>query len=775
MNRYLLLLFLFFHLFAHTQNLYKISGTVSNKNKTPLGGVNVFVDELKIGSSTNEKGKFSIDEIKNGNYTLIISHIGYLPLIKNIEITGKDIHLKIELNKENLTLDEVTIIADKYEYVKKIPSRIKVIPVEKIENSPEQNMTDFLGNISGVNVENTLGIFSNSSVVSLRGLSGNDQSRTLILIDDIPINKSDGGSVNWNLVNNENIEAIKIIKGPGPAKYGSNAMGGVINIITKKPVEKLSGNIKASYGTYNTFAGNMNLSGTFNTKNQNSFYWSISGSAKKSDGYITELDEYIEVNDSIIVPVFLDEVNSNVKLGYLFNKKHSIELFSNFFDDKRGNGIKVFDDYGAYSEHDTWFSVLKYKFNEKNFNFKSNIFLLNEHYQRVYEYMKEGEYLLYDVDSKRHEFGANLDFSYFKNAHTLTSGIMYKHGSVDAIDTYYTSTDLISNAGEMNIYAIYFQDEIDFKSKNIQINIGLRYDVADFNDGIFSVEYPSYSIDFLTKFQDTVINPHFWNSLSPKVSVQKWFNDRTRAYFSYGKGFKAPLLDDMCRTSKKRSSFRLANPELKPETIDNFEVGLDYSLFKNLTIKQSVYYSIGKDFMYIISTGDSVNMGYKIAPIYTIDNISKVHIYGLETDLEFQFSESFAAYLNYTYNISKIKKFEINDADADEDLNNKYLTNIPDHKIAAGLVWKNKMANISLSAKYIGSRWVNDLNEVDDEYLHTDKFAAYTIVNVKIKRELFNGVSVAVNVNNIFDKIYINNRFQRCPGRFISGQIIVNF
>jgi len=303
----------------------------------------------------------------------------------------------------------------------------------------------------------------------------------------------------------------------------------------------------------------------------------------------------------------------------------------------------------------------------------------------------------------------------------------------------------------------------------------LRYDVADFNDGIFSVEYPSYSIDFLTKFQDTVINPHFWNSLSPKVSVQKWFNDRTRAYFSYGKGFKAPLLDDMCRTSKKRSSFRLANPELKPETIDNFEVGLDYSLFKNLTIKQSVYYSIGKDFMYIISTGDSVNMGYKIAPIYTIDNISKVHIYGLETDLEFQFSESFAAYLNYTYNISKIKKFEINDADADEDLNNKYLTNIPDHKIAAGLVWKNKMANISLSAKYIGSRWVNDLNEVDDEYLHTDKFAAYTIVNVKIKRELFNGVSVAVNVNNIFDKIYINNRFQRCPGRFISGQIIVNF
>ncbi|MBI9036814.1 MAG: TonB-dependent receptor [Bacteroidales bacterium] len=775
MIRNLFLLFLFFPLFAVTQNSCKISGVVSDKTETSLSGANVFIVELKKGSSTNENGEFSIDEFNDGKYTLKISHLGYLPERIDLEVNGENLFLKIKLNKKNLTLDDVTIIADKYEYVKKIPSRIKVIPVEKIENSSEQNMADILSNISGVNVDNTLGIFSSHAVVSLRGLSGTDQSRTLVLIDDIPLNKSDGGSVNWNLINNENIEAIKIIKGPGSAKYGSNAMGGVINVITKKPIKKFSGNIKTSYGTYNTFSGSMNLSGIVNSKNGDSFYWNIMGSAKKSDGYITELDEYIEVNDSIIVPVFLDEVGSSLKLAYLFNEKHSIEFFANFFDDKRGNGIKVFDDYGAFSEHDTWFSVLKYKYKNKNFNLKSDFFMLDEHYQRIYEYMKEGEYLLYDVDSKRHELGANLDFTLTKNKHTFSSGIMYKHGSVDATDTYYTSTDLISNAGKMNIYALYFQDEIDFKSKNIQINIGLRLDFADFNDGLFSVKYPSYSIEFMTDFQDTVINPHFWNSISPKLSIQKWFNDQTRVYFSYGKGFKAPLLDDMCRTSKKRNSFRLSNPELKPETVDNFEIGVDYSIFKNLTIKQSAYYSIGKDFMYIISTGDSVNMGYKISPIYIIDNISKVHIYGLETDLEYQLNESFAGYLNYTYNISQIKKFKTKDSEADEDLNNKYLTNIPNHKLAAGLIWKNRIANISLSAKYIGSRWINDLNEVDDEYLHTDKFSAYVICNAKLKHEFYTGFSVVVNLNNIFDKIYINNRFQRCPGRYISGQIIYKF
>ncbi|MCF8296726.1 MAG: TonB-dependent receptor [Saprospiraceae bacterium] len=776
MTRIFILLLVLSHGFLFAQNTWEINGVITDSvSNTPLNNVNVYVKTLNTGDVTNKKGEFSISNLRDGNYTIHFSCIGYLPQEKQIVIKGENQLINIKLKRKIYDLDGVTVTTYKYEELQKIPARINIITVENIKNSSELSMTEILGNISGVNVENTLGVYASSAVVSLRGISGDDQSRTLVLIDGIPINKSDGGSVNWNIISKENIEAIKIIKGPGSAKYGSNAMGGVIDIITKKPTKKFSGIVQTEYSTYNTLAGSLNLSGVSKTVSDNSFYWGIMGTMKKSDGYITELEEYIEVDDSIIVPVFLNEINSNVILGYNLNNKHNFEFFANYFDDKRGNGIHVFDDFGAYSEHDTWFSVLKYKYDHKNFNIKSDVFYLNENYQRVYEYMKEGEYMFYDVDSKRQDKGANIDFSLVKNQHKFSSGTMFKQGSVDATDTYYTSTDLISNEGEMNLYSVYIQDEIDFKSKNIQLNIGLRYDFADFNNALFSVEYPSYSIEFMTDYQDTVLNPHYWSQISPKLSAQKRFNERTRVYLAYGKGFKAPLLDDLCRTSKSYGSFKLANPNLKPEIIDNFEIGVDYTVFKKLSIKHSVYYSIGKNFMYLISTGDSVNMGYKISPIYTIDNISKVNIYGIETDIEYPLKNSLTTYFNYTYNISQIKEHKTNNSKVDEDLSNKYLTNIPVHKFVAGLFWKNKILNVGLSGKYIGSRWVNDLNEVDEEYLLTDKFPSYTIFNIKLQHELFKGFSMSVSINNIFDKIYVNNKLQRCPGRTITGQLTFRF
>ena len=95
----------------------------------------------------------------------------------------------------------------------------------------------------------------------MRGLPANDQSRTLVMLDGVPLNKSDEGSVNWNMINKNNIEQINIIKGPGSAKHGSGAMGGVIELISKKPTKKLEGNVLVDYGTYNTLSSNIDLAG----------------------------------------------------------------------------------------------------------------------------------------------------------------------------------------------------------------------------------------------------------------------------------------------------------------------------------------------------------------------------------------------------------------------------------------------------------------------------------------------------------------------------------
>lgn len=758
------------------QSQTAIKGAVyDDQTNLPLAGVNILISKLNVGTSTNAKGQFQLNEIPKGKYIIEFSFIGYNKFTKTV-LANQDTSLQIiRLKKDLLSIEEITISANKHEQLKYVPARIEIIQARNIEESAEQSTSDLLAAVSGINVENTMGTFSSSSTVSLRGMGGNDQSRTLILLDGIPINKSDGGSVNWNMINKENIDAIKITKGPGSAKHGSNAMGGVIDIITKLPNKKLSGNFTANYGTYNTSSGQGNLSGKFQLHSNNQFYWTINGSAKKSDGYITELEEYTDMDDSIIVPVFLEEINTSAKLGYKYKNRHQVEILANYFDDMRGNGIHVFDNYGAYSEHDTWFSVIKYNYRNKRFLAQSSAFLLNENYQRVYEYMREGEYQLYDVDSKRADKGINIDLQWTAAQHTFSYGLMAKNGSVAASDTYYTSTDIISNAGEMSTYAIYLEDAINISSHNIQIILGLRYDNADFNNGAFSVQAPSYSIEFLNDYESSVVNPLYWSAWSPKFSIQKRFSSNTRIYTSYGRGFKAPLLDDMCRTSKSAGSFKIANPHLKPEIVNNIETGIDYELSEHLLVKHSLYFTRGSNFMYMISTGDSVNMGYKIAPIYQIDNISKVHIYGIETDLEYKANKALSAYLNYTYNLSQIKDHMQRDAASDADLSNKYLTNIPNHKVAAGLVWKNKITDLSLSGKYIGTRWINDQNIMDEEYLKSDKFEDYLLIDLKAKRKLGKGFSASVAINNIFNTVYVNKKLQRSPGRFITIQLAYKF
>lgn len=101
---------------------------------------------------------------------------------------------------------------------------------------PANNTDDILNGVANVYVHRPWGIFSKSASVTMRGLPGS--SRTLILLDGVPMNKVGGGSVNWNIIEPYDIEDVEIVKGPSSAIYGNNAMTGVVNIKTKKPDDR---------------------------------------------------------------------------------------------------------------------------------------------------------------------------------------------------------------------------------------------------------------------------------------------------------------------------------------------------------------------------------------------------------------------------------------------------------------------------------------------------------------------------------------------------------
>jgi len=203
---------------------------IDSKTGQGLANTNLWIRELRVGTSSDNDGKFVFNNISEGKYNIQVTFIGYSDTIITTQIVNnKSTNIEIGINPFSIEMPTVIVTATKNERnIKDIPNRIEVINSKKIENFAGTNVDDFLRSLTGVNVDRFSGIYSKSASITLRGI--NSAQRTLILLDGIPMNKTDGGSINWNRIDPENVEKIEVIKGPISALYGSNGISGVVNI-----------------------------------------------------------------------------------------------------------------------------------------------------------------------------------------------------------------------------------------------------------------------------------------------------------------------------------------------------------------------------------------------------------------------------------------------------------------------------------------------------------------------------------------------------------------
>jgi outer membrane receptor protein involved in Fe transport len=179
--------------------------------------------------------------------------------------------------------------------------------------------------------------------------------------------------------------------------------------------------------------------------------------------------------------------------------------------------------------------------------------------------------------------------------------------------------------------------------------------------------------------------------------------------------------------------------------------------------------------MYYISTGDSVDMPTGKVPVMKRDNISKVEIYGLECSANFTLNTIFNVFANYAYTHPKIKDYKINDPAVDANLDGKYLTDVPDHLVSGGVNFTPGFASFSILAKYTGQMWINDKNGFDDKYLFRYEYPSVFTMDAKVSKTFYNKFGLTLNIQNIFDEKYYNNKSEICPGRLITGEISYKF
>jgi len=665
--------------------------------------------------------------------------------------------------QDTLDIPQVVVTANRNSRnLDDIPGRVTVIDAKTISEMPVQNVDEILRSVANIYVNRSWGIFSQNSSVTMRGLDAS--ARVLVMVDGVPLNKSAGGSINWHLVPKDDIDRIEVIKGPASAIYGNNAMGGVINIITKKASSKIQGKGSLQVGTYNTFGAYINAAGT-NVKNDKGFYWGLSSFYRQGDGYYFTPEEG---RDSIDAKAYLTELNASGNLGYAFNKNQNIEFTARYYSDLRGQGRQVYEDYGDYVSVNTTYLTGNYKGVFKRTIVNALAFYQLEHETKQSESISSnsGKYKLSIREGRKNDVGLWINATtHFSDKNILTYGVDIKQGTASVKTIYKTSTDMLTYEGVLDFYGFFVQDELKFLDDKLVLVAGARMDFSKYHKGSLDVENPTSNTGFVNSSYEE-FDENSWSAFSPKLALKYKLTNQHSVYASYSQGFRPPKLDDLSKSGKIRKGFKLANPELGPEYLTNYELGATLKFFDKLTIEPSVYYSIGKDFQYFVGTGDSIDTGSgELKPVYQRQNISDVEIIGAEITTVYQFTNDLSLNANYSFNNSTIKDFK--GKTEEKDLTGKYLIEVPKHMVYISASWNNRYFNTTLTYNYISSQWYDDENTILIKDYHT--------VDLQLSKEFFKKINVSLNIQNILDDAYIDRKGYLSPGRFILAEVAYKF
>lgn len=206
---------------------------LENETGEPIPGATVWLTETEKGISADEQGRFEIGNLQPGTYTLTVTAVGYTKKEVTARLGKDDIsEMEIRLEKSLHELDQVVVTGTMREtYVKDSPVKVSVVSSGFLQKNPTNNLMESISYINGLYNQVDCGVCSTNNI-RINGMEG---AYTAVLIDGMPIMGSLASVYGLNGLNPNIIESIEIIKGPNSTLYGSEAMGGVINIRTKEP------------------------------------------------------------------------------------------------------------------------------------------------------------------------------------------------------------------------------------------------------------------------------------------------------------------------------------------------------------------------------------------------------------------------------------------------------------------------------------------------------------------------------------------------------------
>ena len=676
----------------------------AKRNGEPLPFANIILQGTTIGTATDFEGKFEIKNIKSGTYNVIASYSGYLSEKKQVEITG-DLKLDFNLEETNYDINAVVITGTRTEReLKNVPILTNVVGKGQIENTGATSIQDALSlSLPSINFHSGVTGIS----MQLAGLEG---KYTVFLIDGEKISGETNGNIDYNRIKTADIERIEIVKGASGLLYGSSAIGGVVNIITKKPKQAVEATIGGRYSNFNQIDADASVGVNIKKfSSKTSFFYN------KTDGY--DLVPYSVDSSKIKTQEAFDSRTLNQNLEYKASEKLNFEATGNYYERERFSS----DETGIHRKDYDYTYNLKstYRINTKNTvsaAWHSDKYIT----KNVEEFFDDREIVDYENTSTNARLTGTFNIL---EKNTLNTGIEY-------VEDKLISNRITGKRKQISDIVFYAQDE---------------YDVCSYFTAIAGIR--------------ANIHSEYGFHVVPQVSgMYKLSSMKFRA--GYSMGYRSPSLKELYMDFNPAPVIWInGNPDLKPETAHYYTLSAEYSksIF-NTSI--SLYQNNIENMITEFEVNRINNIRY-----YVYDNINSVKITGLDFVLR--------AKLNYGFSINGSYSYTDSDDETSGSQmlkpskhNGAVMVQYKLNKHRYGLT-------VNLRGNYYGKTPYNEMHEITGE-ITSKVYEPHTIFKLTTTHRLFSGALLTAGIDNIFDYVQSDNILSLNPGRRYFVGLIVN-
>lgn len=628
LNLFILVLFSSSFLYAQ----HTIRGAVTDESTgQPLVGAVVYIPDLKTGTTTDMTGAFVLKKIPRRNFLLHVSLIGYASKVISASSKDSAVHYMVALRPSETELQEVIItgVASGTEQLRNpIPNTMQHRDVAL--QQPSANVVDRLSKVPGVSLIST---GNGIAKPVIRGLSYN---RVVTLRDGLRQEGQQWGDEHGIEIDEYEIDRTEIIKGPGSIMYGSDAMAGVVNNVTPKPVDegKLVGEVLTNY------QANGNLLGTslMQAGNIDGTNWLVRFSRKKAGNYSSPKDGLVfnsgfeEYNGSGFIGVnrvwgysHLHVSTFNQQIGLIEGERDSLGRFirlvavNDTLDEEQPMHDDVLDGYQnsiaipfQQIRHNRIAWLNSIFFGESKLSIDAS---WQQNRRREYAdlFRQDAFDLQFLLDTYNGEVKYMLPEV---SGWNITAGIGAQHQTND-------------NAGIEFLIPEYAMTDIGgflFAQKDgapVLISGGMRYDFRTVDSRALYLDAEEKPVDFAhaaeTKFR--AFGKDF-STLSAGAGISYQFDDGIIGKFNVASGFRAPNISELGSNGKHEGAFRyeIGNPALDPERSLQFDAGFSVNT-EHLSIDAGGFYSGISNYIFpeklnSVAGGDSIVDAADPAPVF---------------------------------------------------------------------------------------------------------------------------------------------------------------